>query len=228
MTKRGYSFYDHTPTGSSRSLPIPPRKEAAHGRLSAGISPLLSGEEAAAAEAAEDILLRLCSEVGREISKKSATPFDALYGVFAEFCREREDVLVIPADPHKRFPTVAVCAHNLFFCLSGVLRAAKRRGTKITLTGARDGEGAAFVLSTDRPALLDKEVEELFGLSPQERITMQKIGEVSSFSFRYLPGDNASLLFSLPPYRAETFMVYSKDRLDSLRLAIDLAAHYFA
>ena len=232
MTKRSYSFYDLAPIDRAgkdpRALPMQKRATTAHSRLSSGVHPLLATEEAAATRLTEEILDRLCSENGRMLSKKSATPFATLYGVLTDLCPKSSLLCINPSAEDVIFPTVAVCAHNLFFCIAGVLHSATREGRRITMTAHRAEDGADIVLSLDQPALLGKEVEEAFGISSTNRIVLQKIASVSSFSLEFRPGERAAAAFRLPLYRAETFTLYSSDTLESLRRVFALAALYFA
>ena len=232
MTKRSYSFYDLAPIDrtreEARTLPMPQRADAADSRLSAGIRPLLATEEEAAAQLTDRILEHLCSEGGRALSKKSATPFATLYNIFSDLCPKSSLLQIMPVSPATISPAVAVCMHNLFFCIAGVLQTSSRLRHKVTILPKHEADGATIVLSIDKPALLDKEVEEAFGISATERIVLHRIASVSSFSFHVLPGEQARVAFHLPLYSAKTFTLYSSSTLDSLRRAIALAAHYFA
>ena len=189
---------------AGRTLPGHPT--LSHGTVAAGAT-LSYTAEGEPAEIAEALMAEMATPHARMRAKKLPVPFSSLYGVLSELVFGMDGVAVMPYDTPPS--TVALCTHNLFFCIGTALHYTAKHGIPVKVT-ASGGAAPAITLTCESPAMTETEAAALFGLLQEDKWPiLQAIAKNSDFSITASGGDCASLCFHLPLYRAETYRVYA-------------------
>ena len=195
MSRKTY-YFDRRPEGDDLRRRLPLEASLLAERLSVSSPDLPKGEEDATVKEATAFLKReLASPHARALSRTAAIPFSTLYGTVSDYAARYPTVTVQPIDGVT--PSVALCAHDLYFAIGTAIHYIGRDGIPATLH-AFLGDEPAIVLSREVSSLTIAEMKAAFGLDAERRYEiLTDLAEEAGFSVSLRGGDVTELVFRM-------------------------------